>query len=67
MGGWGSCRRQKRVDKLLAQVKWKGMCLDIEVMIVACSNDTHKCGLVQPRDRGMCFCQTKDLKGFKGI
>uniref|UniRef100_A0A3Q2XAM0 DENN domain containing 5A n=1 Tax=Hippocampus comes TaxID=109280 RepID=A0A3Q2XAM0_HIPCM len=46
----------KRVDKLLAQVEWKGTCLDIEVMIVACSNDTHECGLF------FCVCNDRSCK-----
>lgn len=39
--GVGRCRRRNEVllaDKLMAQVEWKGMCLDVRGMIVARSD-----------------------------
>lgn len=42
-GRGGNMKSSYRVDKLMAQVEWKGMCLDIRSMIVAQSDgtDTH--------------------------
>lgn len=40
-GGGGDMKSSQRADELMAQVKWKGMCLDIRGMIVARSDDTE--------------------------
>lgn len=39
-GRWRRRRKELSADELMAQVEWKGMCLDIRGMIVAPSDDT---------------------------